>query len=58
LVFDADVWEQEVGRFEAGSRTRAIAERARRELERSGVGGRHFQRCVPKAMTVRASGRV
>ena len=46
LVFDADVWEQEVGRFEAGSRTRAVAERARRELERSGVGGRHFQRCA------------
>lgn len=46
LAFDADVWEQEVERFGDRSRPRAAAERARRELERSGPGGRDFQRCA------------
>ncbi len=44
LTFDSDVWEEEVGRFGARSRSRGAAERARRELERS-PAGRRFQRC-------------
>ena len=45
IVFDADVWSEEVERYRR-SRPRVAADSARRTLEQSGPSGHGFYRCA------------